>query len=110
MSPSSLSLILLDDSKAGEHEKMIVKRTSDVGLTGRNSKSIICLCPSNHLPNTRIISKRYRTPSQTTITRSTVDKPWAMGGIEGVGFDDIGHVRDEEEVVEVVVRVGEFGS
>jgi hypothetical protein len=39
-----------------------------------------------------------------------MDKPDAVGRTEGVGFNDIGHVRGEVEVVEVVVRAGKVGS
>ena len=95
------------DSK---HEKTIIERTLDICLMGSNSSSIFCLRPLSHRQNTRVVVRRYRTPSHTTITRLTVDKPWAMGGTEGVRLDDIGHVQSGVEVVELMVSVGDVGS
>jgi hypothetical protein len=39
-----------------------------------------------------------------------MDKPDAVGRTEDVGLDNIGHLRGEVEVVEVVVRIGKVGS
>lgn len=110
MTSSSLSSVLRDNSEAGQHEKSVIDGAMDIGIIRSDPDTILLLCPLHHFHNARIMVRRYRVASQMTVARSTMDRPSPLGSNEGLGIDGIGHGRGGVEVVEVVVKAGEFGS